>query len=68
MKYPATCLASMHNKEKRHLNTKGSSTEEESDAYPLVFSELLAYITEATLNSEEPIVFRLAELVDLYKQ
>ena len=68
LKYHATCLASLYNKEKCHLNRNGSSTEEESNPYPLVFSELLAYITEAKLNSEEPIVFRLAELRDLYKQ
>jgi len=58
------------NKEKTHLSRNANSMEEESSSnfYPLVFSELLVYITEAKLNSEGRTVFRLAELVDLYKQ
>ena len=70
LKYHATCLAALYNKEKTHLSRNASSMEEESSSniYPIVFSELLAYMTEAKLNSEGPTVFRLAELVDLYKQ
>jgi hypothetical protein len=33
-----------------------------------VFSELLTYIVETKTGSDNPVVFRLAELVSLYKQ
>ncbi len=70
LKYHAACLAALYNKEKSHLSRNANSIEEEcfSNIYPLVFSELLTYMTEAKLNSEKPSVFRLAELVNLYKQ
>jgi hypothetical protein len=38
------------------------------EVYPLVFSELLTYIVETKTGSDNPVVFRLAELVSLYKQ
>ncbi|KAJ8046458.1 hypothetical protein HOLleu_05132 [Holothuria leucospilota] len=37
-------------------------------AYPLAFSELVIYIVESKSNSGGPTVFRLAELVNLYRQ
>lgn len=68
LKYHATCLDALYNKEKTHLSRNASSMEEESNVYPIVFSELLACMAETKLNSEGTKVFRLAELVDLYKQ
>ena len=68
LKYHPTCLTALYNKDKTHLSRNASSMEEDSNIYALVFSELLAYMTEAKQSSGGPTVFRLAELVDLYKQ
>lgn len=38
------------------------------DAYPLAFSELVVYIVETKSNSDTPIIFRLADMVTLYRQ
>ena len=42
--------------------------EEEDKAQPIALSELITYLTEAKQSSEGPAVFRLADLVNLYKQ
>ncbi len=34
----------------------------------MVFSELLAYVIEKRYSTDEPAIFRLAELVSLYKE
>ena len=70
LKYHTACLAALYNKEKAHLSRTASSKEQNSspDVYPLAFSELITYMTEAKLNSEGHTVFILAEMASLYKQ
>ena len=40
----------------------------QKEIYPLVLSEFLAYIVETKLSTDGPVVFKLADLVSLYKQ
>ena len=69
--YHPTCLIGLYNRERAYL----TSIEDEykldkslrEEIYPLAFSELLAYITE-TRRSDGPTDFRLAVLVNLFKQ
>ncbi len=72
LKYHCSCLAALYNRDRAHLsaaeNQDKNASSAEKEACPLVFSELLTYITETRNSSNEPVVFRLAELVSLYKQ
>ena len=71
LKYHPTCLIGLYNRERTYL----TSIEDEykpakllrEEVYPLTFSELLAYIAE-TRRSDGPTDFRLAVLVNLFKQ
>jgi hypothetical protein len=49
-------------------NQDDSELSQEMEVYPLVFSELLTYIVETKTSSDNPVVFRLADLVSLNKQ
>ena len=49
-------------------NQDDSELSQEREVYPLVLSELLTYIVETKTNSDNHVVFRLADLVSLYKQ
>ena len=40
----------------------------EKEIYPLVFLKLLAYIVETKLSTDDTVVFKLVDLVSLYKQ
>ena len=65
-----SCLPALYNKERAYLlrieNQKEGQTSQEKEAYPLVFSELLAYIhvhvhvVETKTSSDGPPIFRLA--------
>ena len=63
-----SCLTALYNKERAYLlrieNQKEGQTSQEKEAYPLVFSELLAYIhvhvVETKTSSDGPPIFRLA--------
>lgn len=71
LKYHSTCLTALYNRERAHIAQKNKETLEssqENDFIPLVFSELLTYVIEKRLSTEEPATFRLAELVSLYKE
>lgn len=70
LKYHASCLVALYNKEKAHLTqtVNNKNLRSTPDVHPLVFSELITYMTEARISSEGPKVFRLAEMVCLYKQ
>ena len=71
LKYHRSCLTALYNRERAHLVTVAKERKEQSrekEIYPLVFSELLAYIVETKISTDEPVVFKLADLVSLYKQ
>ena len=73
LKYHSSCLAALYNKERAYLTVlenekKCLGSLPEKDVYPLVFSEVLTYIVETKTSSDSPTIFRLADLVSLYKQ
>ena len=53
LKYHSVCLTGLHNQERAHLKTleheEGNERSPSREAYPLAFSELVAYITETKL-------------------
>jgi hypothetical protein len=49
-------------------NHDDSELSQEREVYLLVFSELLTYILGIKTSRDNPVVFRLADLVSLYKQ
>ena len=71
LKYHKDCLTILYNREKCHLAALRKQENEDSQRKginPLVYSELLAYIVETNTNSDGPVVFKLAYLVNLDKQ
>ena len=74
LKYHYSCLTALYHKERAYLLTienqdqDDSELPQEREVYPLVFSELLTYIVETKTSSNNPVVFRLADLVSFYKQ
>ena len=72
LKYHYSCLTALYHKERAYLltieNQDDSELSQDMELYPFVFSELLTYIVETKTNSDNPVVFRLADLVSLYKQ
>ena len=71
LKYHRSCLTALYNRVRAHPVTVAKERKEQSrekEIYPLVFSELLAYIVETKLSTDDPVVFKLAGLVSLYKQ
>lgn len=70
-KYHKDCLTTLYNRERCHLAALQKQENEDSQKkgiHPLVYSELLAYIVETNTNSDAPVVFKLADLITLYKQ
>ena len=66
--FDSSCL---YNRERKHLARSANQDDEtasEKETYRLVFSELLIYVIESKTNKEGPIVFRLADLVNLHCQ
>ena len=71
LKYHRVCLRALYNRERSHLRNlekSSSATDLEPDVYPLLLSELVTYIVESSLCSEEPVTFRLADICHLYQQ
>ena len=71
LKYHRSSLTALYNREKAHIATiakESINQSREKEIYPLVFSELLAYIVEARLSTDDPLMFKIADLVRLYKQ
>lgn len=71
LKYHCSCLTTLYNRERAHVAQKNREiceSSQEKDFVPLVFSELLVYVSEKRYSTDEPAVFRLAELVSLYKE
>ncbi|KAK3563126.1 hypothetical protein QTP86_016360, partial [Hemibagrus guttatus] len=63
LKYHCSCLIALCNRERAHMaaeNKEKLQSSQEKEAIPLVFSELLTYVTETRNNSNE--------LVSLYKE
>ena len=70
LKYHRSCLTALYSRERVHPVTVAKERKEqqrEKEIYPLVFSELLAYIVEIKLSTDDTVVFKLADLVSLYK-
>ncbi len=69
LKYHPACLAALYNRERAYKRIKDMKHESlcTKDAYPIAFSELVTYINEAkaTCVDNEPLVFKLADLVTL---
>ena len=66
LKYHCSGLTALYNRELPHIAEKNKETLESSqemDFIPLLFSELLAYVIEKRYSTDEPAIFRLAELV-----
>ena len=71
LKYHRSCLTTLYNRERAFLSTlecEKNQTSSDKDVHPIVFAELLIHVIETKLGTEGPVVFRLAELVDLYNQ
>ena len=70
-KYHLSCLTVLYNKERAHLSAikkQNQGQSRDNEILPLTFSELLAYIVETKTTTEGPIVFKLADLIRLYKE
>ena len=64
-------MTALYSRERAHHVTVAKERKKqprEIEKYHLVFSELLAYIVETKLSTDDPVVFKLADLVSLYKQ
>ncbi len=71
LKYHCSCLIALYNREQAHIAQKNKETLEssqEKNFIPLAFSELLAYVIEKRYSTDDPAIFRLDELVSLYKE
>ncbi|KAL0198142.1 hypothetical protein M9458_006682, partial [Cirrhinus mrigala] len=72
LKYHWSCLTDLYHRERAHIKAEKQEkiqSSQEKEAFHLVFSELLTYVIEAKkTNSDGPSVFRLAELVNLYRE
>ena len=73
LKYHWSCSTALYKRERAHLavaDKENLQSSQQNENFYLVFSELLTYvyITETENNSDEPAVFRLAELVSLYRK
>ena len=71
LKYHRSCLTDLYNRERAHIATIAKESKDQSrekEIYSLEFSELLAYIVETKLSTDGPVLFKLADLVSLYKQ
>lgn len=73
-KYHPACLVGLYNRERALLNTLKYDQNPESSAnqnlYPFAFSELVIYIMDMKTASDgtDTVIFKLADLVSLYKQ
>ncbi|KAK4304447.1 hypothetical protein Pmani_023602 [Petrolisthes manimaculis] len=70
LQYHRACLTKLYNRERSMMRKENmeSLPNKDKDKYLQVFSELLLYITETNSSTNDPVVFRLADLVSLYQQ
>ena len=72
LKYHYFCLTALYNKERAYLltieNQDDIKLSREREVYALVFSELFTYILGIKTSSDNPVVFRLTDIVSLSKQ
>ena len=69
LKYHGACLTSLHNKERAHLRMKQSMTEDadaEGEINKIVFAELVTHVVETQRGSTGCVVFKIADLCNLY--
>ena len=70
LKYPPGCLVTFYNRERAQKNAENSGNDHKvhhkKEAHPIVFSELVSYICETKIASEESKL--PADLVHLYKE
>ena len=69
MKYHPSCLAVVYNREKskkRQTRIESSCTQAENVMKETTLAELVTYIFETQIYSEESLVFRLADLANFY--
>jgi hypothetical protein len=70
LKYHGACQTSLHNKERAHLRMKQSMTEDadaEGEINQIVFAELVTHVVETQRGSTGCVVFKLADLCNLYE-
>ena len=70
LKYHGACLTSLHNKEIAHLRMKQSMTEDahaEGEFNQIVFAELVTHVVETQCGGRGCVVFKLADLCNLYE-
>ena len=70
LKYHRACLTALYNRQRSHLRSLekvSHQTKDEPDAYPLFLSELVNYMIETSLQSDEPTVFPLVDISQLYQ-
>ena len=70
LRYHGACLTSLHNNERAHLRMKQSMTEvadAEGEINQIVFAELVTKVVEKQRGSTRCVVFKLADLCNLYE-
>jgi hypothetical protein len=72
LKYHYFCLTALYDKERAYLltieNQDDIKLSREREVYAVVFSELFTYILGIKTSSDNPVVFRLTDIVSLSKQ
>lgn len=71
LKYHMQCLTDLYNRERTYIRTTMRQEQYqklEEDVHPLAFSELVIYIVESKSSCDGPVVFRLADMVQLYRE
>ncbi|CAC5380750.1 HPGD [Mytilus coruscus] len=70
MKYHPSCLAAVYREraKKRQTEAENSCTQEKNMMKETALAELVTYFFETRRNSEESVVFRLADLAYLYEE
>ena len=70
LKHHGACLTSLHNKERAHLRMKQSMTEDadaEGEINQIVFAEFVTHVVETQCGSTGCVVFKLADLCNVYE-
>lgn len=75
LKYHPVCLVALYNRERAYRNSQealdNAEGSDKQKLYPVVFSELVTYVSEMRNASGEggaPVILKLADLVSLYNQ
>lgn len=68
-KYHNVCLRALYNRERAHLrNLEKRDTKSQPDVYPMVISELVAYLVESNLCSKGPVTFCMPDICHMYQK